>query len=184
MHAPAGRRELLKGLVAAVPLALLAVPARADDTGGPATIHPLVARVWVSGQITPAQIDDLKAQGIRSIVAARPDGEEPGQPSSATVEAAARAAGLDFAYAPVDGDEVPQAAVDAVTRALARRDNPVLIYCRSGHRAARVWALAEASRRDGLEAEAIESVATSVGQPLDDLRGEIAARIATRPKLP
>lgn len=184
MQAPVRRRELLKGLLACAPLALLASRVQAADAAAPATIRPLVAGVWVSGQIAPAQIDELKAQGIKTIVALRPDGEEQGQPSSAAVEAAARAAGLGFAHVPVAGSEIPQAAVDAVARALARRENTVLLYCRSGHRATRTWALAEASRSDGLEAEAIESVAVSAGQPLDDLREQIAARIATRPKLP
>lgn len=185
MRAHVDRRGLLKGLLACVPLALLAARTRAaDDAAAPATIQPLVAGVWVSGQIAPAQVDDLKAQGIRTIIALRPDGEEPGQPSSAAVEAAARAAGLGFAHAPVADGEIPQAAVDAVTRALARRDNTVLLYCRSGRRATRTWALAEASRRDGLEAEAIEAVAASTGQSLDDLREQIAARVATRSKLP
>ena len=168
-------------------LALLLAPAAsrlaraAQETASePSTLHPLMRGVWVSGQIAPAQVAALKAHGIERIVALRPDGEEPGQPSSAAVEAAAHSAGIAFAYAPVPGKDVPQAAVDAVSRALARADEPVVIYCKSGHRAPRTWALAEASRENGLEADAIESVAASAGHPVDDLREQIAARIATR----
>lgn len=179
------RRGMLVGLavVAAAPL-IVPTARAADDAAAAETIRPLVAGVWVSGQISPDQIESLKAQGIKTIVAVRPDGESPGQPSSAAIDAAARSAGIEFAYAPIAGSDVPQAAVDAVGRVLARPSHTVLIYCKSGRRATRAWALAEASRIGGLEADAIESVAASAGQTLDDLREQIAARVATRQKLP
>jgi len=183
MNAQARRR---RGVVKAIGVALAcgfvpaAWPLAQDAPSQPSTLHPLMRGVWVSAQVTPAQVADLKAHGIERIVAVRPDGEEPGQPSSAAVEAAARSAGIAFAYAPVAGKDVPQEAVDAVSRALVHADQPVVIYCKSGRRATRVWALAEASRVDGLEADAIQSVAASAGQPVDDLREQIAARIATR----
>jgi uncharacterized protein (TIGR01244 family) len=157
-----------------------AAQAAAPDTA----LRPLVGGVWISGQITAQQVDELKSQGIKTIVALRPDGEVPAQPASSSIDAAARSAGLAFAYAPVAGSDIPASAVDAVSRAIARPDNTVLLYCRSGSRAARTWALAEASRMGGLEAEAIESVVQSAGQSADDLREQIAARIATRPKMP
>jgi len=179
------RRAVVKAIGVALALSLVPAalpPARAAQGAAsePSTLHPLMRGVWISGQITPAQVAALKAHGIERIVALRPDGEEPGQPTSAAVEAAARSAGIAFAYSPVPGKDVPQAAVDAVSRALAHTDEPVVIYCKSGHRATRTWALAEASRADGLEAEAIESVAASAGHTVEDLREQIAARIATR----
>ncbi|MBO9663291.1 TIGR01244 family sulfur transferase [Dokdonella sp.] len=162
----------------------LAMPAGAADAPAAASVRPLVGGVWISGQISPDQIEELKAQGIKAIVDLRPDGEAPEQPPSSAVDAAARSAGLAFSYAPVAGSDIPAAAVDAVSRAIARPDNAVLLYCKSGRRAARTWALAEASRFGGLEAEAIEAVVTSAGQSVDDLKEQIAARVATRPKLP
>ena len=156
----------------------------ADAPASDASVKPLVGGVWIAGQISPAQVDELKTQGIKAIVDLRPDGEAPEQPSSSAIDAAARSAGLTFAYAPVPGSDIPAAAVDAVSRAIARLDTPVLLYCKSGRRAARTWALAEASRFGGLEAEAIEAVVQSAGQSVDDLKEQIAARIATRPKLP
>lgn len=177
------RRRFAKAvLLAAASVATAAGAADAPEQD--ATLKPLVGGVWISGQITPQQVDQLKSQGIKTIIALRPDGEAPDQPPSSAIDAAARSAGLAFAYAPVAGNDVPAGAVDAVARAIARPDNTVLLYCRSGRRGARAWALAEASRMDGLEAEAIESVAKSAGQPVDDLHDQIAARIATRPKLP
>lgn len=148
-----------------------------------AALKPLVAGVWIAGQISPEQVDELKAHGIDAVVDLRPDGEAPDQPSSGVVEAAALGAGVAFSYAPVAGSEIPAAAVDAVSRAILRPGNTVLLYCRSGRRAARAWALAEASRTGGLDAEAIAAAANSAGQPVDNLREQIAARVATRIKL-
>lgn len=177
-------RALALGIAAGVTQTAMATEASVQEASAPAGLHPLVAGVWVAGALSPTHIESLKTQGFTSIVLVRPDGEEPGQASSASIEAAARSAGLGFSFAPIAGKDVPQAAVDAVTRELARPDNTVLIACRSGQRATRAWALAEASRTGGLEAEAIESVAASAGQPVDDLREQIAARIATRITLP
>lgn len=179
-----GTARLLRR-VAFAAVALVAVAANAADEGQQgATLTPLVAGVWISGQISPQQVEGFAARGMTAIVDLRPDDEEPGQPSSRQVGAAAERAGLSFAYAPVEGGQPSQAAVDAVSRAILRPDTTVVLYCRSGRRAARAWALAEASRTGGLEAEAIEAAAKSAGQPVDDLREQIAARIATRVKLP
>lgn len=184
----AGERTMskLKQVFARAVFLLTACVAAASAADAPeqgAAPRPLVAGVWIAGQISPRQVAEFEAQGIKTIVDLRPDGEAADQPASRDVEAAARAAGLGFAYAPVAG-EIPSSAVDAVARAIMRPDKPVLIYCKSGRRAARTWALAEASRKDGLEAEAIESVVKSAGQSVDDLKEQIAARIATRSKLP
>ena len=171
--------------VAVLAIAYCSVAAAAGDVAeSPASPKPLVAGVWISGQITPKQVEELKAQGIKTIVDLRPDGEASDQPSSGVVEAAAHEAGLAFSYAPVRDKEVPPAAVDAVSRAILRPDNPVLIYCRSGGRATRIWAVAEASRLGGLDAEAIQAVADSAGQPLDDLKEQITALVSARQKLP
>lgn len=146
----------------------------------PVAMKPIVEGVWIGGQISPQQVAELKAKGIRAIVDLRPDGEAPDQPTSDAVAAAARAAGLAFSYAPVSGSEVPAAAVDAVSRVSGQPDGAVLLYCRSGRRAARIWSLAEASRPGGLDATAIEAAAASAGQPVDDLAAQIAARVAKR----
>lgn len=176
-------RALVRAVFAIAAFAATGAGASDAPTQG-GELKPLVGGVWISGQISPQQVEQLKAQGIKTIVDLRPDGEAPDQPPSSAVDAAARSAGIAFAYAPVAGSEVPAAAVDAVSRAILRPDNTVLLYCKSGRRAARTWALAEASRMGGLEAEAIESVVKSAGQSVDDLKEQIAARIATRPKLP
>ncbi len=108
------------------------------------------SRTYVAGQIRPDEMEAIKAAGVTMIVNNRPDGEEPGQPSGAEVEAAARAAGLDYRHVPVasgfSGDQVR-----AMGEALAAAAGPVLAFCRSGTRSTFLWALARSQAGDAAE---------------------------------
>jgi uncharacterized protein (TIGR01244 family) len=140
----------------------------------------LTPAVWISEQIGPEQLAALKSQGFRAVVDLRPDNEVAGQPPASAMSAAAAGQGLAFDYIPVGHGEVPSGAVDALGKALARGDQPVLLYCRSGRRAARTWALAEASRAGGLDAPAILNAVHQAGQDAGDLADQITARVAAR----
>lgn len=84
------------------------------------------------------------------IVNNRPDGEEPNQPSSLELEAAARAAGLDYRHIPVaggfSGDQL-----DAMVEALQSAEGAVVAFCKSGTRSIFLWALARAQQGDPAE---------------------------------
>ena len=117
----------------------------------------------VGGQVWPEQMDDVKASGVAMIVNNRPDGEEPGQPPSTEVEAAARAAGLDYRHIPVAGGfSLPQ--VEAMSEALASAQGPVLAFCKSGTRSIFLWALARAQQ--GEPAEELMRKAVAAGYDL------------------
>ena len=115
-------------------------------------------------QLVAEAVPGLAAAGVRLIVNNRPDGEEPGQPASAEIEAAARAAGLDYRHIPV-GRGFPAASVEAMAEALER--GPALAFCRSGTRSAWLWALARASR--GAPAETLVRQAAGAGYDLRPL---------------
>lgn len=105
----------------------------------------------VSPQITVAQAREAAEAGVVLIINNRPDGEAPDQPSSAEIEAAARAAGADFLALPFVGRPSPEQA-RAQAEAVAAADGPVLAFCRSGTRSITAWALGEAARgRDRAE---------------------------------
>jgi uncharacterized protein (TIGR01244 family) len=113
---------------------------------------------WVAGQIAPADVAGL---GVRVLINSRPDGEEPGQPLSADIAAAARAAGLDYREIPIAGGiSAPQ--VDAMAEALEA--GPALLFCRSGTRSTYLWALARASR--GGDAAKLVAAAAEAGYDL------------------
>jgi uncharacterized protein (TIGR01244 family) len=115
-------------------------------------------------QLYPADIPVAAASGTRLIVNNRPDGEEPGQPSSAEIEAAARAAGLDYRHIPVAGGF---SANRVAAMAEALENGPVLAYCRSGTRSTYLWALARALR--GAEADTLVRRAAEAGYDLRPL---------------
>jgi len=97
----------------------------------------------VSPQVTEADMARAAAEGFVLVINNRPDGEDPSQPSSAAIEAAARAAGLDYLHVPVRGGPT-QDQVDAVRAAVEAANGPVLAFCRSGTRSIVTWSIGQA----------------------------------------
>jgi uncharacterized protein (TIGR01244 family) len=144
-------------------------------------MHVLVPGILVASQINSSDLSAARERGVKAVIGMRPDGEEIGQPTASILGDAARMQNLRFAYVPVPHGEMPDTVVDELTAALsASGEGPILLYCRSGRRAARAWALAEASRTGGLSPEEIESAVRRVGQPIDDLADRIRTRITAR----
>lgn len=88
----------------------------------------------VTGQITPEQVKAVSDAGYKSIVCARPDNEEHGQPSFAAVAAAAEALGLQIVHIPVSGG-LGEGQIIRFHDAWEKMPKPMLGYCRSGARA-------------------------------------------------
>jgi sulfide:quinone oxidoreductase len=105
----------------------------------------LAPQLAVAGQVG---VEDMAGIAARygMLINNRPDGEEPGQPSSAELEAAARKLGLDYAYIPVSG-EIADGDVAAFAKALSGDLRPALAFCRTGNRSAKLWALSQAGKR-------------------------------------
>lgn len=128
--------------------------------------RPLAANVWAAPQIAIEDLAEIAGMGVRRIVNNRPDGEDAGQPSSADMQEAARAAGLDYVHAPVAGMPGPDA-VRAVAAALEAGE-PVLLYCRSGTRSTVAWALAMRAL-DRAEPDELRQAAANAGYDLSRL---------------
>ncbi len=98
----------------------------------------------VSAQLSLDDVRTAERQGFRSIICNRPDGEDPGQPASAEIQAAAEALGMSFAHiavTPADGVTAANAA--DMRSALDAMPSPVLAYCRSGARSGNIWDAAQ-----------------------------------------
>ncbi len=124
-------------------------------------IVPLTDRLSVTGQIRPEDMPDLAARGFRLVVGNRPDGEEPGQPRAAEVEAAATAAGLDYWFQPVTGAVIDEQAGTAFIRKLEQTEGPVIAHCRSGTRTTLLWALGAVATGTHSPAEVVERAAVA-----------------------
>ena len=92
----------------------------------------------VTGQITPAQVEEAAAAGFKSILCARPDMEEPGQPSFSLIAQAAEKTGLKTVHIPISG-QLGEGALIKMDRALKDLPMPMLGYCRSGARAGSLY---------------------------------------------
>ena len=115
----------------------------------------------VSGQITPDDVPQLKREGITMIVNNRPDGEDGGQPRGADIEAAAKAAGIEYRFVPIVRGIGP-ADVEAIQEAMRDcGDGKLLLYCRSGNRSTLAWAVARAE--EGVPRHELERGAATAG---------------------
>ena len=74
-------------------------------------MRKLDSKTIVAGQIDPQEIPALAATGVTMIVNNRPDGEEPGQPAGAEIEAAAREAGIAYRHVPLGSAGLSQALI-------------------------------------------------------------------------
>ena len=95
-------------------------------------------------QISLGDVAEAARLGFRTVINNRPDGEAPDQPTSAEMEAAAKAAGLAYHHIPVTGGPTP-AQVEQTRELLATAEAPVLAFCRSGTRSIVTWSLAQAT---------------------------------------
>lgn len=129
--------------------------------------------VSVSPQISPDDVAAIKAAGFVAIVNNRPDGETPDQPGSAQIEAAARAAGLDYHYIPLGRDGVTPEMVAKTKSVLEGSAGPVFCYCRSGTRSTTLWALSQAGERPAAE---IISAAANAGYDMSHLAGHLSQK--------
>lgn len=98
----------------------------------------------VAPQISVADVAEAARQGFKTVINNRPDGEEPGQPASAEIAAAAKAAGLAYHHIPVRGGPGP-GEVEATQMVLQEAEEPVLAFCRSGTRSIITWSICQAT---------------------------------------
>lgn len=124
--------------------------------------------ISVASQISPQDIAEAARQGFTFVINNRPDGEQPGQPTSAEMEAAAKAAGLGYAAIPITHAGFSEEQVAAMGDALAAAPGPVLAFCRSGTRSTLVWALARS--RAGDDTAALADKAAGAGYDLSPIR--------------
>jgi uncharacterized protein (TIGR01244 family) len=108
-------------------------------------IRQIAPDVCVAPQLDPDAMAEAARLGFKSVVNNRPDFEHgPDQPSSAQMEAAARAAGLEYRHLPVDGAYQSPEEIAAFAQLLKELPRPLLAFCRSGARSTRLFTAAQA----------------------------------------
>jgi uncharacterized protein (TIGR01244 family) len=101
-----------------------------------------------AGQLSADDIAQAAAAGFRSVINNRPDFEGgPEQPTSASMEAAARAAGLRYEWLPVAPNAHSADEIARFAELLKTLPTPILAFCRSGARSSKLFSAAAAAPR-------------------------------------
>ena len=106
-------------------------------------LQQIAPDVCVAPQLEPGAMAQAAQAGFRSVVNNRPDFEGgPTQPTSASIEAAARAAGLEYVHLPVAGGYQSPEEIARFAELLKTLPRPILAFCRSGARSTKLYAAA------------------------------------------
>ena len=105
----------------------------------------LAEGVLVADQILVEDLKGLAEQDVKTIMCHRPDGEGADQPNFEEISKAAKKLKIKAHYLPVVAGKISDEDVAAFAKIFAEAEKPMLGYCRSGMRAATLWALSQAS---------------------------------------
>lgn len=96
-------------------------------------------------QLDPGVMPAVAQAGFKSVINNRPDHEGgPSQPTSAEMQAAALAAGLEYAYLPVAPAMQTPEEIAQFAELLKTMPKPILAFCRSGTRVGKLYQSAQA----------------------------------------
>lgn len=126
----------------------------------------------VSPQIDPADLAEIAAQGFRTVICNRPDGENPVDLQASVMAEAAAAAGLNFVVHPVVHTALTPDVIDTQRSAIEAGPGPVLAYCASGTRSTIVWMLGQAG---SLPSDQLIALAAGAGYQLAHLKPHLDA---------
>ena len=135
-------------------------------------IRKITDQYYVAPQVDPADMVDVAAAGITTVICNRPDDEVPPAFQADAVETAARAAGLDFVVLPLTHQTMTPENVAKQAQAAAASGGPVLAYCASGTRSTVIWCLAQAGT---MPTDEILGTARQGGYDLDAMRPTLDA---------
>lgn len=107
-------------------------------------LQAIAPDICAAPQLTPEAMAEAAALGFKSVVNNRPDFEHgPDQPTSAAIQAAAEAAGLQYRHLPVAGGYQSPEEIAAFAKLLDELPRPLLAFCRSGARSTRLFLQAQ-----------------------------------------
>ncbi|MBQ0719569.1 MAG: TIGR01244 family phosphatase [Gammaproteobacteria bacterium] len=130
----------------------------------------LTPQLHVASQISIADIATIAAQGFKTILNNRPDGEGEGQPMAADIAAAAEQHGIKYIYQPVVGTAISDGDAENFGKNIANNDGPIFAHCRTGTRCTILWMLSQAK---DTSADELLATAAKAGYSLEQVRGRL-----------
>lgn len=139
-------------------------------------------KLTLSDQLLLADIAELAAHEVSTIICNRPDGEDGDQLTFAEVHAAAAEHGMTAIHQPITPGQISSAQVEAFREQVDQAAGKVHAYCRTGTRSITLWSLSEAAR--GVSASTLIERAEAVGYDLSGMAEKFAAANPDAPKAP
>lgn len=107
-------------------------------------IKQLDEQLFISAQLSEADIDEVLQKGISAVICNRPDNEEAHQPSMIEIRAIFEQYGIKtFCYQPVIASSLRASDALAFNTLLDQFSGKVLAYCRTGTRCSLLWAIGQ-----------------------------------------
>lgn len=140
--------------------------------------HQLDKDIFISDQIVDSDFQDISKLHIKTIICHRPDDEGADQPDFDEIARKAKELNIECHYMPVTSGKISDDDIKNYSRVYAEAAKPVLSYCRSGMRAASMWALSQA---DTLGVTHVLNAGKNAGF---DLSGLTARMVKSQPVTP
>jgi sulfide:quinone oxidoreductase len=138
----------------------------------------LDSQTFIGSQISLDDITKKNFRNFNAIIIARPEGEDLGQPTFVNIKLIGNGIGVKVYQIPVVSGQITEEDVQAFETLTDKESGPVFIYCRSGYRAASLWAINKAKK--GFLAEEILYIAKKAGYDLASFGPKIAANFLQR----
>lgn len=137
-------------------------------------IRSIAPNFAVSPQIAPADVGAAVAGGYRIIVSCRPDHEAADQPTSKELSDAAKVQQSTYHAIAISAVElISQSQIQQFRALMKSETQPILGFCRTGTRAAMLWALAVVN---DLGVDNVISAANAAGYDLSGYRSMLEER--------
>jgi len=142
------------------------------------TFHPVTTTIACGSNARPDAMAALHTAGFRSVISFSED-SEPGYDRPA-LERAAAAAGLRYVSIPFNRDRPDPAAAQRFLEVIAAPDtSPAYLSCRTGQRAAAMWAIKRV-KQDDWPIDRAQAEAESLGLQHDGLKQFVREFVAAR----
>lgn len=136
-------------------------------------VYKLTETLAVAGQITPDVVPQIAEAGYRVLINNRPDGEEPGQASSAEIAAIAQAVGLEYHHFPVTALDFPGPDIDQLGDFFDDEQRPVFAFCRTGTRCTNLWVVSRPVSEQAVAAQRASSIGFDLSMATRVLQGSV-----------
>lgn len=125
--------------------------------------------LYISPQLTEADVQAAADLGIQTVICNRPDHEEETQPDFAQVRQWLESAGItSFHHQPVVAPQIQSGDVAAFQNLLKQSRQPVLAYCRTGTRCSLLWGYHQV--QNGMPVDEVITRAQAAGVNLENFR--------------